>query len=137
MDVAPTDALPIQGQHLSGWNVLPGGTQICLELTSVEGNVHRIVLPFDALSGLMMTLPRMLQSALNERFGDRSMRVVQPLGIWHIELHEPDSSLIMKLGTTDGFEVAFSLSGEHAVSLGTALLDARQDITHSLARRPN
>jgi hypothetical protein len=137
MDVAPTDARPILGQQLTGWNVLPGGTQICLDLTLTDGRTHAVVLPFDALSGLMMTLPRMLQSALNERFGDGSMRVVQPLGIWNIELHEPDRSLLVKLGTTDGFEVAFALSAEHADALGTALLDARQTITPPLTRRPN
>jgi hypothetical protein len=137
MDVAPTDARPILGQQLTSWNVLPGGTQICLDLTLVDGKTHAVVLPFDALSGLMMTLPRILQRALNERFGDRSMRVVQPLGVWNIERHEPDGSLILKLGTTDGFEVAFALSTHHADTLGTALLDARQTIIPPLARRPS
>lgn len=137
MDVVPTDALPILGQQLTGWNVLPGGTWICLDLTLTDGKTHAVILPFDALSGLMMTLPRMLQCALNEKFGDGSMRVVQPLGLWSIERHEPDRSLILKLGTTDGFEVAFSLSTDHADALGTALLDAKQTIIPPLARRPN
>jgi hypothetical protein len=72
----------------------------------------------------MMTLPRMLQSALNERFPDGSLRVVQHLGKWQLEQQEIDDGLILKLGTNDGFEVAFALSGEHAGSLGAALLDA-------------
>jgi hypothetical protein len=137
MDVASTDAQPILAQQLTSWNVLPGGTEICLDLTLTDGKTHAVVLPFDALSGLMMTLPRILQSALNERFGDGSMRVVQPLGIWNIELHEPDGSLIVKLGTTDGFEVAFALNAERADALGNALLDARQSIIPPLERRPN
>ena len=69
-------------QQLTTWAVLPGGEQICLDFTANDGDTHRIVLPFDALTGLLMTLPRMLQTALDERFPDGSLRVVQPLGAW-------------------------------------------------------
>ncbi len=70
-----------------------------------------------------MTLPRMLQSALDERFPDGSMRVVQQLGKWKLEQRETGDSLILKLGTTDGFEVAFALNPQHADQLGGALLN--------------
>jgi hypothetical protein len=115
---------PIQGRKLTTWTVLPGGTEICLGFADADGDSHRIVLPVEALSGLMMTLPRMLQSALNERFPDGSLRVVQRLGKWQLEQQAIDDGLILKLGTKDGFEVAFALNGEHAGSLGAALLDA-------------
>jgi hypothetical protein len=127
MNIAPADALPIEGRLLTTWSVLPGGTQIRLDFITSDGATHRIVLPFDALSGLMMTLPRMLQSALDERFPDGSFRVVQHLGKWQLEQQEIDDGLILKLGTTDGFEVAFALNHEHAGSLGSALLNSRRD----------
>ena len=69
-----------------------------------------------------MTLPRMMQSALDERFPDGTLRVVHPLGEWRLEQAEGDNGLILKLGTRDGFEVAFAVPDEDAGSLGTALL---------------
>ena len=36
----------------------------------------------------MMTLPRMLQSALDEQFPDGSLRIVQRLGKWALEQQE-------------------------------------------------
>ena len=137
MDLAPNDGLPIDGQQLTTWSVLPGGTQIRLDVVAADGRTHRIVLPFDALSGLLMTLPRMLQSALDARFADSSLRVVQRLGAWRLEQLENGGEFVLKLGTTDGFEVAFVLNDEHAGTLGTALLAAPNDINPTLTRRPH
>jgi hypothetical protein len=137
MDVAPTDALPIEGQQLTTWAVLPGGMRIRLDFIAANGRTHRIVLPFDTLSGLLMTLPRMLQSALDARFADGSLRVVQRLGAWQLEQLEGNDGLILKLGTTDGFEVAFALDGEHAGLLGAALLATPNHINPTLQGRPH
>ena len=95
------------------------------------------MLPVDVLSGLMMTLPRMLQAALNERFPDGSFRVVQTLAQWQLERPGNVDGLILKLGTTDGFEVGFTLNAEHAGSLGCALLETTRTIDSVLMRRPN
>ena len=130
-------AAPIQGEKLTTWSVLPGGTRISLDFVAANGDSHRIVLPVDTLSGLMMTLPRMLQSALNERFPDGSLRIVQRLGNWGLEQQETDEALILKLGTRDGFEVAFALDEEHAGSLGSALLAAPREASPAPAKRPN
>jgi hypothetical protein len=62
---------------------------------------------------------------------------VQPLGKWQLEQQEIDDSLILKLGTKDGFEVAFALNEEHAGSLGAALLETPRDTDPPLVRRPN
>jgi hypothetical protein len=120
-------ATPIEGQGLTSWDVPPGGTQISLDFIGIDGGAHRIVLPFDALSGLMMTLPRMVQSALDERFPDGSFRVLQRLGQWQLEQPATDAGLILKLGTKDGFEVAFLLDDEHGGSLGAALPEAPRE----------
>jgi hypothetical protein len=131
-------ATPIHGEKLTTWSVLPGGTQISLDFVAYDGGTHRIVLPVDTLSGLMMTLPRMLQSALDERFPDGALRVVQRLGKWQLEQPAIDDGLILKLGTTDGFEVAFALNPEHAGSLGAALLEETpREMGPTLIRRPN
>jgi hypothetical protein len=127
------DLVPcIEGRNLATWAVVPGGEQVCLGFAATNGETHRIVLPFEALTGLLMTIPRMLQSALSERFPDNTLRVVHPLGGWRLERSEGDSGLILKLGTRDGFEVGFAVPDTDADSLGSALLT-----TSTRTRRSN
>ena len=137
MNAAVDTARYVDGQKLTSWAVLPGGEQICLGLVSTAGETHRIVLPVDALTGLLMTLPRMLQSALDERFPDGTLRIVHPLGDWCLEQAEGNNNLILKLGTRDGFEVAFAISDADADPLGTALLSKPREKNLTMIRRPN
>lgn len=130
-------AAPVEAQELKSWCVLPGGTQISLDFVAIDGELHRVVFPVDALSGLMMTLPGMLQSALDERFPGRCMRIIQQLARWHLEKQTHGHNLILRLGTTDGFEVAFALNHQHAGSLGAALLDVPSETETTFMRRPN
>src|SRR5262249_55888236 len=131
MDVASG---PIEGEQLKAWCVLSGGTRVRMDFISADGTPHQIVLPFDVLSSLLMTLPRMLQSALNTRFADGSLRLVQRLSTWRIEQAETTSAIILRLSTRDGFEVAFALNSGDADSLGAALLAAPETPT---SRKPN
>jgi hypothetical protein len=124
----------IEGRDLTSWTVLPGGEQVCLGFAASGGTTHRIILPFAALTGLLMTLPRILQTALDERFPDNTLRVVHPLGAWRLEQSEGNNGLILKLGTPDGFEVAFAVPDEDAGPLGSALLTPPNT---TLTRRPN
>jgi hypothetical protein len=62
---------------------------------------------------------------------------VHPLGGWRLEQADGGNGLILKLGTRDGFEVAFAVAGEDAGSLGLALLTKPNEITSILTRRPN
>lgn len=127
----------IEGRRLTAWSVLPGGTHIQLDFADRDGTPHHIVLPFDALTGLLMTLPRMLQTALDTRFTDGSARVVQPLGRWRLERAENAPGLILQLGTRDGFEVAFALDGQDADSIGAALLAVPNGTDQPAMRRPH
>jgi hypothetical protein len=127
----------IEGRRLTAWSVLAGGTRIQLVLVDRAGTFHQIVLPFDALTGLLMTLPRMLQAALDTRGADGSLRFVQPLGCWRLERAKNESALILQLGTRDGFEVAFALNGEDADSLGAALLAVPSGSNQPATRRPH
>ena len=131
MDLVPN---PIEGQQLTSWTVLAGGTRVRMNFIDAGGGPHQIVLPFDVLSSLLMTLPSMVQAALNARFADGSLRFVQSLGSWHLEQAEASANLILRLRTKDGFEVAFALNATDASSLAAALI-ATPDIQTS--RRPN
>ena len=136
MDVAPNEARLIEGEQLTTWVVLAGGTHVGMDITAADGRPRRIVLPFDVVASLLMTLPRVLQAALDARFPDGSLRFVQPLGTWRIEQAAGTPGLILRLGTPDGFEVAFALKRQDADALCTALLQAA-DTGQSKMRRPN
>jgi len=99
----------------------PAGDSVRLDLVGGNGATSRVILPFDALSSLLRTLPKMLQAALDARFPDGSLRVVQWLGAWRLEQTDGDAGLILRLGTPDGFEVAFTLGRDDADRLGAAL----------------
>jgi hypothetical protein len=136
MDSAPAEGHAIEGEELTTWTVLTGGTHIKLDFVGSDGAAHSLVLPFNVLSSLLMTLPRMLQTALDARFPDGSLRFVHQLGTWRIEQSEAGADLILSLGTPDGFDVAFALGNDHASSLGAALTAAPY-LKQSGTRRPN
>jgi hypothetical protein len=130
-------APPIEGKEMSTWNVLPGGLRIALHFVGIDDEAHCVVLPVDALSGLLMTLPGMLQSALDTRFPAGSFRIVHKVARWHLEQEASRGDLILKLQTQDGFEVAFDLSHERARGLATDLQEASAGLIPDLARKPN
>jgi hypothetical protein len=136
MKIAPNDTDLIEGAQLTGWSVLAAGTRVGMDIVGADGALNRIVLPFEMLGSLLMTLPRMLQAALNARFPDGSLRFVQRLGTWRIEHAEANTGLILRLTTQDGFEVAFVLGDHDADALGTALT-AAPNLEPSDVRRPN
>lgn len=118
------DEPPIEGHRLTTWTVLPGGDDVRLDLVTADGRECGLVLPFDMLSSLLMTLPRMLQAALAERSSDTSLRVAQPLDRWRVEQVQGTSDLVLRLATPDGFEVSFAAHGTTADRLGAALMMA-------------
>jgi hypothetical protein len=130
------DACAVHGEQLSAWAVLDGGTHIRMDFVGTDGKAGQLALPFDAVASLLMTLPRMLQAALDARFPDGTLRFVQKLGGWRIEQAAGNGDLILKLGTPDGFEVAFALNECNADALCAALL--RVTATRpNIVRRPN
>jgi hypothetical protein len=137
MPIVTEQVASIEGQRLTTWAVLPGGERVSLGFASEGGDTHQIVLPIEALTGLLMTLPRMLQSALDERCPDGTLRVVHPLGDWRLERAAAGDALILMLGTRDGFDVAFAMHDEEAGALGVALLNPSPESTENLTRRPN
>jgi hypothetical protein len=113
---------PIEGRRLTSWTILPGGESIRLNLSAADGAEYGVILPFDALSSLLMTLPRILQAALDARCASGSLRVAQLLGRWRVEQTAGDNGLVLKLATPDGLQLAFALNDKAAELLGTALV---------------
>jgi hypothetical protein len=80
-----------------------------------------LALPHQALGMLLMTLPKLIETALRQRTGDASLRHVYPVGAWTLEVATDAQSLLLGLSTPDGFAVSFCLSSEDAHRLGRAL----------------
>lgn len=117
MDATATRELV--GEWLTTWSVSPNGSRARLGFADGAERPCRIDLPVGAVSGLLMTLPRVLQAALDRR-GDSNARVVQPLGAWQLEQVADPGLLILTLTTPDGFSVAFTLATDELAAMAEA-----------------
>ena len=70
---------PVLATAAPHWSISPDGSRARLGFADGDGGPCRIELPVEAASGLLMTLPRILQAAPHQR-GDAKARIVQPLG---------------------------------------------------------
>ena len=114
----------IRGRQLTRFDVAPDGESFSLPVTDEEASPAALVLPSECLPALMMTLPEIVRRSLQHRFGDRSMRVVYPVGSWEVEGSPRPGTLVVTLRTPDGFAVSFGLPALELLRLcarGTAL----------------
>jgi hypothetical protein len=111
----------IRGERLTTWAVAENGDRVRLGLEDEAGRVCAISLPIAVLSALMMTIPRMLHSALEARFADSSLRMIHELGDWRVERAAGADAFIVSLATPDGFEVTFAVPALQADRLGKTL----------------
>jgi hypothetical protein len=74
MAAAPKHSVLIEAKQLATWSVLTGGRHITLDFIDGHRSIQAVVLPSDEVPDLLMTLPRMLQSALDARLADGSLR---------------------------------------------------------------
>lgn len=97
-------------QTLRRFETADDGSSITIIVEDFRGRVARILLPIDCLTSLLMTLPEMLTSAVQQGKNDPSLRVVFPMGRFDIELGSLPDTRILTMATPDGFSVSFSLS---------------------------
>jgi hypothetical protein len=113
----------IRGERLTTWTVSAEGERVLLGFEDEAGHPVAISLPLEALSALMMTIPRMLHEALAGRCtgGALRLRMIHPLGDWRVERAMGADASLLSLATPDGFEVTFSLATPEADRLGERL----------------
>ena len=99
----------IRGKQLTKFDVAPDGESVSIRLIDEEARPASLVLPSDCLNSLMMTLPAIVRRSLHLRFGDRSMRVVYPVGSWEVEQSQVPGTIVVTFRTPDGFEISFGL----------------------------
>jgi hypothetical protein len=69
-----------------------------------------------------MTLPGLIDKALQTRFGDQSLRYAYPLSSWVVEQSSDPTQGVVTLRTVDGFSVCFSIPRQQQIELGEALV---------------
>ena len=113
--------MDIESQSLTTCEVAPDGNTIVLGFADPGGTPVRIRLPLSQIGALAMTLPGLINKALQSRYGDHTLRYAYPLASCTVERSaEPDTGM-MTLSTTDGFSVCFAMEREIQQTLAEAL----------------
>jgi hypothetical protein len=113
--------MDIESQSLTTCEVAPDGSTVVLGFTDSSGAAATIRLPLNQVGALAMTLPELINKALQSRFGDHTLRYAYPLASWTVEQPSDPGTGMMTLSTTDGFSVCFSMERELQHTLAEAL----------------
>jgi hypothetical protein len=113
--------MDIESQSLTTCEVAPDGDTVVLGFTDSRGTSARIRLPLSQIGALAMTLPDLINKALQSRYGDHTLRYAYPLASWTVERSSDPGTGMMTLSTTDGFSVCFSMERQLQQTLAEAL----------------
>ena len=114
--------MEIDSQALTTCEVAPDGETISLGLVDTAGDPATIRLSLDQASALAMTLPGLIDKALQTRFGDQGLRNAYRLASWALEQSTDPTQNMVTLRTTGGFSVCFSIPRQQQIELGKALV---------------
>jgi hypothetical protein len=114
--------MEIDTQSLTSCEVAADGGAISLGFVDSTGNPATIRLSLNQVGALAMTLPGLIDKALQTRFGDQSLRYAYPLASWAVEASSDPSQGMVTLRTVDGFSVCFSIPRQQQSELGEALV---------------
>jgi len=114
--------MEIDTQALTTCEVAPDGGAISLGFVDASGKPATIRLSLNQVGALAMTLPGLIDKALQARFGDQSLRYAYPLASWMVEQSSDPTQGMVTLRTVDGFSVSFSIPREQQSELGEALV---------------
>jgi hypothetical protein len=114
--------MELDTQSLTTCEVVADGGAISLGFVDSTGNPATIRLSLNDVGALAMTLPALIDKALQTRFGDQSLRYAYPLDSWIVEQSSDPSQGMVTLKTVDGFSVCFSIPRQQQSELGEALV---------------
>jgi hypothetical protein len=109
-------------QSLTSCEVTPDGGAISLGFVDASGAPQTIRLSLNEVGALAMTLPSLIDKALQTRYGDHSLRYAYPLESWVLEQSSDPAQGMVTLRTVDGFSVCFSIARRQQSELGEALV---------------
>ena len=113
--------MEIDTQALTTCEVAADGA-ISLGFLDSDGKPATIRLSLNEVGALAMTLPKLIDKALQARFGDASLRYAYPLASWVVEPSSDPAQGMVTLNTVDGFSVCFSIPRRQQSELGEALV---------------
>ena len=114
--------MEIDTQALTTCEVAADGGAVLLGFVDSTGSPATIRLSLNQVGALAMTLPGLIDKALQTRFGDQSLRYAYPLASWVVEQSTDPTQGMVTLRTTDGFSVCFSIPRQQQSALGEALV---------------
>jgi hypothetical protein len=114
--------MEIDAEALTTCGVADDGDAISLGFVDAAGNPATIRLSLKQVGALVMTLPTLLQRALQTRYGDERLRHAYPLASWTVEQSIDQTQRLVTLQTEDGFSVCFAVPREQQSELGEALM---------------
>lgn len=114
--------MEIEAQALTTCEVAADGGAVSLGFVDSNGQPSTIRMSLNQVGALAMTLPGLIDKALQTRFGDQSLRYAYPLASWAVEQSTDPSQGMMTLRTVDGFSVCFTIPRERQSELGEALV---------------
>lgn len=114
--------MEIDTQALTSCEVAADGGAVSLGFLDSSGKPATIRLSLNQLGALAMTLPGLIDKALQTRFGDQNLRYAYPLASWRVEQSSDPTQTMVTLRTVDGFSVCFSIPRLQQGELGEALV---------------
>src|SRR5258707_4391278 len=114
--------MEIEAQCLTTCEVTADGGAISLGFVDSCGKPATIRLSLNQVGALAMTLPGLIDKALQTRYGDQSLRYAYPLASWVVEQSSDPTQGMVTLRTVDGFSVCFSIPRQQQSELGEALV---------------
>ena len=123
----------IHAAALTTFEVALDGSSVKLNVLDQAGQPAALILPAACVNQLLMTIPRMVETALRNRHGDDSLRFVHPIESFALELAGPEAGgkphLILTIETGGGFKASFGACEKVMMRLG-------HSIVHDIATSP-
>lgn len=116
----------IRASQLTTFDVAQDGSHACLHMQDTTGNPATVVLPLESLNQLLMSIPKMVQMALQRSHGDESLRLVHALEGFKLEfgeMHTQPGQFILTLHTSGGFAASFSADVDNMSLLAHSILE--------------
>ena len=114
--------MEIETRSLTSCEIADDGGAVSLGFIDAEGRAASLKLSLNQVGALAMTLPSLIDKALQARYGDASLRYAYPLESWAVEQSSDPTQGMLTFRTVDGFSVCFSIPRAQQSELGEALV---------------
>jgi hypothetical protein len=113
--------MKIDTRGLTNCSVIEGGERISLGMVDERGEALELKVSTSDACAIAMTLPKLLNLSMKEKFQDDRLRYVFPLDDWKVETTSDGKQAVVTLATGEGYEVSFASRPGTCRLLGSAL----------------